>query len=65
VVQGKWKLLADSLQPTELFNLAVDHRELYNVLEEEPEVAKELANQLREFMGSPRDRSGFVEEGLP
>ena len=65
VVQGKWKLLADSLQPTELFNLAVDHRELYNVLDDQPEVAEELATQLRKFMESPRDRSGFVEEGLP
>ena len=62
VVQGKWKLLADSLQPTELFNLAVDHRELYNVLDEHPEVVEELATQLHEFLKNPRNRSGFTEE---
>ena len=64
VVQGQWKLLADSLQPTELFNLAEDHRELYNVLDERPEVAEALANQLRKLMASPRDRTGFVEKGI-
>jgi len=52
--KGKWKLLADSLQPTELFDLEADQRELYNVLGEHPEVEKELLNALQEFHTAPR-----------
>ena len=63
VVQGQWKLLADSLQPTELFDLATDHRELYNLLDQKPEIAEELAKQLQELIKSPRDLTGFKEEG--
>ncbi len=62
VVQGTWKLLADSLQPTELFNLATDHRELYNLLDEHPDVVKELSGRLTKFLRSERDASGFAEQ---
>ena len=46
---GKWKLLTDSLKPTELFNLAQDHRELYNLLGEHPEIEKRLLEALRKY----------------
>lgn len=62
VIDGKWKLLADSLGPTELFDLEADHRELYNLLGEQPEREKELYQKLIDFLLAERDASGFVEK---
>ena len=63
VTQGKWKLLADSVQPTELFDLEQDHRELYNLLGEQPDVENELLKGLKKFLQDERDASGFQEKG--
>lgn len=52
---GKWKLLTDSLQPTELFNLEADHRELYNLLGQEPEIEKILLDAIQEYHAAPRN----------
>ncbi|WP_373494759.1 sulfatase-like hydrolase/transferase [Aquiflexum sp.] len=53
-LMGKWKLLADSLQPTELFDLEEDQRELYNKLGQEPEIEKALRDALQLYHTSPR-----------
>ena len=63
VTRGKWKMLADSLRPTELFNLEQDHRELYNLLGKHPEIEKELAEVLQRFVTAERNQTGFVEKG--
>lgn len=55
ILKGKWKLLADSLQPTELFNLEADHRELYNLLGKYPEIEQELLRELEEFHSARRE----------
>ncbi|MFH5833775.1 sulfatase [Halalkalibaculum sp. DA384] len=60
-IKGKWKLLADSLQPTELFNLEQDHRELYNLLGQHPEIEQELLEALKEFHAAPRNRWPDIE----
>lgn len=63
---GQWKLLANGKGPTELFDLAADHRELYNLLGEKPELEQKLYQKLQEFLQAPRDSSGFVEiQALP
>ena len=54
-LDGKWKLLTDSLQPTELFNLAQDHRELYNLKGQHPEVEEKLLNAIQDFHQAPRE----------
>lgn len=56
---GHWKLLANGTGPTELFDLANDHRELYNLLDQEPEQAQALYEKLHTFLVAPRDSSGF------
>ncbi len=62
VLDGGWKLLADSLKPTELFRLRQDHRELYNVLEDQPVVKDSLLMKLTEFYQAPR--FGWEDVGL-
>lgn len=54
VLDGGWKLLADSLRPTELFRLPQDHRELYNVLDNQPAAKDSLLMKLTEFDQAPR-----------
>jgi arylsulfatase A-like enzyme len=50
VLDGQWKLLGDGLQPTELFDLSNDHRELYNVLDARTEERQKLTTALiKEF----------------
>lgn len=59
---GGWKLLADDNGPTELFNLREDFRELYNLLDREPQKADSLYRRLQDFLSAPRDTSGFVDQ---
>ncbi|MEM6844121.1 MAG: sulfatase-like hydrolase/transferase [Bacteroidota bacterium] len=54
-LDGKWKLLTDSLQPTELFNLAQDHRELYNLKGQHPEIEEKLLEAIQQFHQAPRE----------
>ncbi|NHF58531.1 sulfatase-like hydrolase/transferase [Flavobacteriaceae bacterium TP-CH-4] len=61
VIEGKWKMLADSINPVELFNLQQDHRELYNLLGSEPEIERSLSGKLEDFLQAERNRSGFLE----
>ncbi len=53
-MKDKWKLLADSLTATELFNLEADHREIYNQLGEEAEIEAELQQALESFFAAER-----------
>lgn len=62
VIDGKWKLLADSLRPTEVFNLRQDHREIYNLLDDHNTVRDTLLQKLEEFYQAPRLR--WEDEGL-
>jgi arylsulfatase A-like enzyme len=59
-LDGKWKLLTDSLQPTELFNLAQDHRELYNLRGQHPEIEEKLLNAIQKFHQAPRESWNMV-----
>jgi len=62
VVDGKWKLLMDSLGPAALYDLKHDHREIYNVIDDNPEVVEDLSTQLIDFLQSERDTTGFVQK---
>jgi len=53
-IRGNMKLLADSLQPIELFDLAQDHREIYNILGESKELTNELQKAIKEYHAAPR-----------
>jgi arylsulfatase A-like enzyme len=53
-MHGKWKMLADSLVPVELFNISQDHREIYNLLGDEKEIEDQLQLQISEFLSEPR-----------
>ncbi len=53
-MRGNMKLLADSLQPVELFDLAQDHREIYNILGESEELTNELQKAIKEYHAAPR-----------
>ncbi|MEL6653133.1 MAG: sulfatase-like hydrolase/transferase, partial [Bacteroidota bacterium] len=53
-MDGHWKLLADTTAPTELFDLSQDHRELYDLLDEQRLEAKRLQEALRQFWEAPR-----------
>ena len=55
--RGRWKLLALGGKPVELFDLECDPTETTNLLGNQPEVAGELAAELRRFFAAPRDRS--------
>jgi arylsulfatase A-like enzyme len=57
--RGRWKLLTRGGQPVELFDLEADLGETKNLLVQHPQVAADLAAEIRRFLASPRDRSGF------
>jgi N-acetylgalactosamine-6-sulfatase len=63
--KGFWKMTADGDEPKELFNLAQDHRELYNLLGTEPDIEQELAAAISRFIQAPRlkydERLGLYE----
>ncbi|MEN8156720.1 MAG: sulfatase-like hydrolase/transferase [Bacteroidota bacterium] len=63
ILDGQWKLLADPEGPTELFNLNQDHRELYNLLDQDPNRVEKMYAELKKFLLMPRDTTGFVEKG--
>ncbi|MEM9326809.1 MAG: sulfatase-like hydrolase/transferase [Bacteroidota bacterium] len=63
VLDGQWKLLVDSLQPTELINLHQDHRELYSMLEQHPEKTDSLQQLIRSFYED--ERYSWRDVGLP
>ena len=65
IVDGQWKLLTRDAQPLELFDLQADVGETQNLLARHPDVAAKLAADIRDFLKSPRDRSGFPEAGTP
>jgi len=54
-LDGKWKMLTDSLQPTELFDLAQDHRELYNLKGQHPEIEDKLLKAIQQFHQAHRE----------
>ncbi|MFH5834116.1 sulfatase [Halalkalibaculum sp. DA384] len=60
-MKDQWKLLADSLNATELFNLNLDHKELQNKIEEEKKIREELMQALEDFHASPRNRWPVIE----
>ena len=53
-MKDRWKMLADSLRPTELFDLEADHRELYNLLGTQSEKEAELQKAIEAFLAAPR-----------
>ena len=58
--RGRWKLLARDGRPVELIDLEADPLEDRSLLGEHPEIARQLAAELRKFLTAPRDRSGFA-----
>ena len=56
VRRGNWKLLSDgNLQPMQLFNLAEDPLEFFNIIKENPLVLERLNKDLRESVMSFRN----------
>lgn len=53
--RGPWKLLLDSITPVELFHLENDPHEVVNLLDEYPEIVKELTEETKHFMSQPRN----------
>lgn len=64
-MDGRWKLLTRDGQPLELFDLQADIGATHNLLEPHPDIAAKLAGDIRLFLSSPRDRSGFPGAGTP
>ena len=64
VTDGRWKLLSYAGEPTELFDLTQDQRELYNLLEEHPDTVRRLHILTRAYLAAERDTSGFTEKTL-
>ena len=56
VRRGSWKLLARDGKPTELFNIQADSFEQENLLEKQPALVQDMAQQLREWLQQPRHR---------
>ncbi|NND07866.1 MAG: hypothetical protein HKN87_15925, partial [Saprospiraceae bacterium] len=54
VTKGKWKLTGDGKDALELFDLENDHRELNNLLTEQPEKRMEMQTLLDAFVDAPR-----------
>ncbi|MFK7925998.1 MAG: sulfatase [Bacteroidia bacterium] len=54
-MQDDWKLLGDSTLATELFDLSQDHRELNNLLGEQPEIEERLQMALEDFWAAARN----------
>lgn len=65
VMNGRWKLLTQDSQPLALFDLDVDPGEASNMLDRHPDIVAQMAGQVREFLDSPRDRSGFPPKPGP
>jgi arylsulfatase A-like enzyme len=59
--RGKWKLLARDGMPVELFDVDADPRETTNLLFKQPEVARSLQQQLKQWLSEPREPYGIVE----
>ncbi|MBA4300116.1 MAG: arylsulfatase [Cyclobacterium sp.] len=53
-MKGEWKMLADSLKAVELFNLAQDHREIYNLLGTEKTIEDSLSQSIARFIAEPK-----------
>ena len=53
-LDGKYKLLADSLVPVELFDLGDDPSEMKNRLEKRITYADSLSRRIREYLAAPR-----------
>ncbi|TWU54327.1 Arylsulfatase [Rubripirellula tenax] len=54
VMRGKWKMLALSGKPVELFDVESDPNENRNVLDDHTELVASLAAQLDEWLSAPR-----------
>jgi arylsulfatase A-like enzyme len=53
-LSGKYKLLADSLLPVELFDLGDDPSEMKNQLNKRTAFADSLSHKIREYLAAPR-----------
>ena len=60
---GKWKLMAMDGRPVAIFDLDADPLEDTNLLEKQPEMVGSLAAEVRSFLMTARDRSGFGNIG--
>lgn len=54
LLRGKYKLLADSLSPVELFDIRDDPSEMNNKLDERAALADSLSGKIRKFLAAPR-----------
>jgi N-acetylgalactosamine-6-sulfatase len=56
---GNWKLLAYKGKPTALYNLEDDPYERWNMINSYPKIAKQLHNELLEFLAEPREKKPY------
>ena len=61
VRQGRWKLLALNGKPVELFDVEADISEQNNLIKQEPERTKALAQQLAAWLAEPRQGYGMIK----
>lgn len=54
VMRGKWKLLALSGKPVELFDIQADPNEKRNVISDHPDLVVSLTRQLTQWLNEPR-----------
>jgi N-acetylgalactosamine-6-sulfatase len=61
VRQGRWKLLALNGKPLALFDVEADISEQNNLIKQEPERTKALAQQLAAWLAEPRQGYGMIK----
>ncbi|MDF1739076.1 MAG: sulfatase-like hydrolase/transferase [Verrucomicrobiales bacterium] len=60
--RGKWKMLAMNGEPVELFDLEADIYETKDVLEANPEIVKDLKEELQGWLAEPRIQFGNIPD---
>lgn len=55
--RGRWKLLAMKGNPVGLFDLENDPTETTNLLNQKPEIVRQLSGSLNDWLSAPRDKS--------
>lgn len=60
ILKDNWKLVSDDNEPWELYDISVDQTETNNVIEEYPDVAKELITDWESWINETDDTK-FME----
>ena len=61
LIDGKYKLLLDSIEPVALYDIKSDPSEMENLLDKNKDVVESMRDKAIEILDAPRDRSGRKE----